>query len=135
MHMRVEENHLGSVAVGVTELADGFAYNLADYQVIHHREEAPLGREFYVDEQGHEHPGWLRDSADSVPLPGPEGGYLVTVHADYGIYVNNGTRFISPNPFWDRAALATEREADDLLDRMTRQMLARYVPGSGGQLR
>jgi hypothetical protein len=135
MRMRVDDNHLDSVARGVDWLADAYPYNLADYQVIHHREEAPLGREFYVDEQGNEHPGWLRDSADSVPLPGPDGGYLVVVHADYGIYVNSGTRYIAPNPFWERATLRTEREADDLLERMTHQMLARHLPTYMGNLR
>jgi hypothetical protein len=135
MRMRLDYSHLEDVADGVGWLADAYPYNLADYQVIHHRTEAPLGREFYTDEQGNEHPGWLRDSADSVPLPGPEGGYLVVVHADYAIYVNSGTQFIAPNPFWERATLRTEREADDLLLRMTHQMLARYLPTYMGNLR
>ena len=64
---------------------------------------------------------------DSVPLPGPSPSYLVTVHAFYGIYVNNGTRYIAPNPFWDRAQVKTEAEAPLLLDRLTRQMAARYL--------
>lgn len=120
VHVRSE---LGTVARGVSRVADSWAEKLATWQEIHHREEAPLGQEFYIDEQGNQHPGWLRDSVDSVPLPG--GGYIVTVHADYGIYVNNGTRYQSANPFWERAALRTEREAPDLLDNLTAEMLAR----------
>lgn len=135
MRMRLDYSHLDNAARGLDWLGDAWAYNVAGWQVIHHRQEAPLGREFYTDEQGNEHPGWLRDSADQVPLPGPLGGYLITVHADYAIFVNNGTRYIQANPFWERATLRTEREAPDTLEWATRQWLVRYVPGSGGSLR
>lgn len=129
---RVDFSHLDRVGRMVDGLADSFAYNLATYQEVHHRQEAPLGREFYTDEQGNEHPGWLRDSVDSLPLPGPGHMHLVTVHADYGIYVNNGTRYMPANPFWERATLRTEQEADDLLDRVTRQQFASIgLPVSG----
>lgn len=120
VHVRSE---LDTVARGVTRVADAWAEKLAAWQEIHHREEAPLGQEFYTDEWGNEHPGWLRDSVDSIELPG--GGYITIVHADYGIYIESGTRYISANPFWSRATLRTEREAPDLLDRLTREALTR----------
>lgn len=125
LRARLDFDRLDNVARGLDNLADAWGSRMATWQEIHHREEAPLGREFYTDEWGNEHPGWLRDSVDSVALPGPIGGYIVTVHADYGIYVNNGTRYIQANPFWERAALRTEREGPDLLDGLTRDMLAR----------
>jgi hypothetical protein len=122
---RLTQNDLPGVIRGVGWLADAWPQNMAQLQEAHHRQEAPLGQEFYTDEMGNEHPGWLRDSVDSVELPG--GGYITIVHADYGIYVNNGTRNMAANPFWERATLRTEREADDLTDRLTRQALARFA--------
>jgi hypothetical protein len=123
---RLTENRLPGVIRGVHWLADAWPKHMAGWQEVHHREEAPLGQEFYTDEMGNEHPGWLRDSVDSVELPGGQ-GYITVVHADYGIYVNNGTRNMAANPFWERATLRTEREADDLLDNLTREALARFA--------
>jgi Bacteriophage protein of unknown function (DUF646). len=127
MRARVDENHLQRAMRGYWWLEEAWVDNTATYQKAFHREEAPLGRAVYTDEEGHDHPGWLRDSVDSVPLPGETPSTLVTVHAFYGIYVNNGTRHQAPNPFWDRAQVKTEREAPLLLDRLTAQMLVRYL--------
>jgi len=126
--LRVTHNDLDAVARGIDWLASAWPYNMATLQEAHHQQEAPLGQEFYRDLDGNWHPGWLRESVDTTELP--DGGQLTTVWAVYGIYVNNGTRFMAANPFWERATLRTEREADGLTDRLTRQMLARAV-GSG----
>jgi hypothetical protein len=121
--VRVVYNRLPNVIDGMDRLADEYPERLARLHVVHHQDEAPVGREVYTDQEGHEHPGWLRDSAYVVPLPGGES--LITVDAFYGIYVNNGTRHQSANPFWERATLRTEHEAEPLAEAMVRQMLAR----------
>lgn len=115
-------NHLGRLARELGELGRDYAASLAQWQQAHTRQEAPLGREVYTDEQGHEHPGWLRDSVDTIELP-PGDSWLVTVHADYGAYVNFGTRHQAANPFWARAVARTEALMDPMLDTRTRTML------------
>jgi hypothetical protein len=123
LRVRVLYNHLPNVIDGLDRLADDYPERLAKLHIVHHQEEAPVGREVYTDAEGHEHPGWLRDSADAIPLPGGE--WLTTVHAFYGVYVNYGTRHMAANPFWERATLRTEREAEPLADAMVRAMLQR----------
>jgi hypothetical protein len=125
LSMRLTDNHVPALMRGLDWLADAWADNMAYSLRDHAQREAPVGREVYTDEEGHEHPGWLRESIDVLPLPGPSHPWLVTVHAFYGIYVNNGTRNMAPNPFWDRAVFRAELEGDDLLDWSTRQWLLR----------
>jgi hypothetical protein len=120
---RVTDNHLDDIARQLDWLGSTWCQRMAEAQVHHHHAEAPVGREFYTDELGHEHPGWLRDSADNLQLP--DGGQWVMVHADYGIYVNNGTRYIAPNPFWDRALLRTEAIAEGELERAVAELWIR----------
>lgn len=116
-------NRLDDVARQLDRLGSVWAERMADHHQTHHRQEAPVGREVYVDPEGNEHPGWLRDSLAVTPLP--DGSQWLQVDAYYGIYVNNGTRYQPPNPFWDRALLRTEALADVELERATAELMAR----------
>jgi hypothetical protein len=119
----VTSNRLPQVARQLDHLGATWAQQMADHHEAHHHQEAPVGQRVFIDAEGNQHPGWLRDSLAVTPLP--DGGQWLQVEAFYGIYVNSGTRFQAPNPFWDRALLRTEALADITLEAVTAQMLAR----------
>lgn len=120
---RVTMNRLDDVARQLDWLGSTWAERMADHHQTHHRQEAPVGQEIYTDPEGNQHPGWLRDSLAAIELP--DGGQWLQVDAYYGIYVNSGTRFQPPNPFWDRALLRTEAMADETLAVATAELMAR----------
>lgn len=104
-------------------LTSTWAEDVAELQIEHHHQEAPIGQEIYRDLDGNWHPGWLRESAHAIGLP--SGGQWVQVDALYGIYVNSGTRYQHANPFWDRATLRTEAQTEVLLERHLPEFWAR----------
>jgi hypothetical protein len=125
MRVRASYQDLGlsDVARQLDWLGAAWAEDVAALQVEHHQAEAPIGQEIYRDLDGNWHPGWLRESVVATPLPG--GGQWVQVEAVYGIFVNNGTRYMAANPFWDRATMRTELQTEDILDRLMPEFWAR----------
>lgn len=62
---------------------------------------APLGKHTYFDDDGHSHPGWLKESIQLMPIGGSPDH--VKVRAFYGIYVEQGTRNMRGQPFFGPA--------------------------------
>lgn len=126
----VVDNRIPLLRRELADLARAWPERIAKLHRVHAQDEAPVGTEVYIDPEGHEHPGWLRDSIDELALPGPGHAWLVTVHASYGVYVNNGTRHQAANPFWERALSTTMGELEPVTESMTRAMLARVAARS-----
>lgn len=80
-----------------------FAKSLKKYARMY----APVGDRAYIDGLGNSHPGYLRESIDMLKTPT---GWSVVVMADYGIYVNYGTRYSAANPFWHQAIASAKAE-------------------------
>jgi HK97 gp10 family phage protein len=86
-------------------------YNLARAIKKHARRNAPVGDRVYTDEEGHTHPGYLRDS---IVLIKTGSTWTVTVQAHYGIYQEYGTRYHAAQPFWHQAIATAIAERDVL---------------------
>lgn len=59
---------------------------------------APVGDEHYIDSDGNVHPGYLVESIATERIT--ENHWRAYVGADYGVYLENGTRYMAAQPFW-----------------------------------
>lgn len=86
------------------------------------KKNAPVGSDTYTDSDGHEHPGWLRDSIHATRIS--EGHWVVSIDAEYAVYLEYGTRYMRARPFWRRSIRETKevvfRDAASSLTRLGR---------------
>jgi HK97 gp10 family phage protein len=97
--IRIDWNHLPRMAKAIRSSVESEAKAEAEELAAVAREEAPVDT------------GALRDSIRAIPQG--DKTHLVEVGMFYGVFVNNGTRKMPANPFWDRARKRVEGKHTD----------------------